>query len=215
VSWSHEQSPPPGWYTDPDGPGQRWWDGERWTDHVSDVEFVLHPPSAYVPQHPVPVRPETPEPAPEVERRRVESPPGLFWALPALVVFMIAGAAGTWVSIAVGGETVRTLGGLEDGGDGWLVVLAALIAAIVLAAWVFERAVLLPVVGAVTGLAAATMALYRLADPSGGEVVTAEVEVTAGWGVWMALVASLAVAGVSIVLALTTGRGTSEGESGT
>jgi hypothetical protein len=136
----------------------------------------------------------------------VESPPGLFWALPALVVFMIAGAAGTWVTIAVGGETVRTLGGLEDGGDGWLVVLAALIAAIVLAAWVFERAVLLPVVGAVTGLGAATMALYRLADPTGGEAITAEVEVTAGWGVWMALIASLAVAGVSIVLALTDRR---------
>lgn len=26
-------APPPGWYTDPDGHGQRWWDGSGWTDH--------------------------------------------------------------------------------------------------------------------------------------------------------------------------------------
>ena len=28
------QAPPPGWYADPQGTGQRWWDGSRWTDHV-------------------------------------------------------------------------------------------------------------------------------------------------------------------------------------
>jgi hypothetical protein len=27
-------SPPAGWYADPDGnPDQRWWDGQRWTEH--------------------------------------------------------------------------------------------------------------------------------------------------------------------------------------
>lgn len=25
--------PPPGWYDDPNGPGERWWDGTRWTEH--------------------------------------------------------------------------------------------------------------------------------------------------------------------------------------
>lgn len=24
----------PGWYQNPDGPGRRWWDGQRWTDHI-------------------------------------------------------------------------------------------------------------------------------------------------------------------------------------
>jgi hypothetical protein len=205
VSWSKEPDPPPGWYTDPDGPGQRWWDGQRWTDHVSDVEFVLHPPAAYVPRHPVPPQPAPVAPAPKLERSRPDSPPALFWALPALVVLMIAGAAGTWMSVAVGGETVRTLGGLEEGGDGWLVVLAALVATVVLAAWVFERVILLPIVGMITGLGSASMALYRAVDPAAGEVVTADVEVTSGWGVWLALVASLAVAGVSAGLALATG----------
>ena len=27
------QQPPAGWYEDPDGPGQRWWDGTAWTEH--------------------------------------------------------------------------------------------------------------------------------------------------------------------------------------
>lgn len=202
MSWSHEpDAPPPGWYTDPDGPGQRWWDGERWTDDTSDTEFVLHPPSAYEPSYPVPPEPEPAPPAVELEPRRPPSPPGIFWALPALVVAMIAGAAGTWVTVDVGGETVGTLSGLEEGGDGWLVVLAALIAAIVLAAWVFERTLLLPVVGAVTGLASAAMALHRALDPAGAETVSSDVGVSAGWGVWLALVASLGLAGVSAALA--------------
>jgi Protein of unknown function (DUF2510) len=30
--------PPGGWHANPDGPGLRWWDGERWTDQIH------HPP---------------------------------------------------------------------------------------------------------------------------------------------------------------------------
>jgi hypothetical protein len=29
---------PAGWYDDPSGPGLRWWDGERWTEHVHTAE---------------------------------------------------------------------------------------------------------------------------------------------------------------------------------
>lgn len=32
---SSPQAPPPGWYPDPGGVGLRWWDGTRWTHHVS------------------------------------------------------------------------------------------------------------------------------------------------------------------------------------
>ena len=201
MSWSQQSgTPPPGWYTDPDGPGQRWWDGERWTEHVSDVAFVLHPPAAYVPEQPAPDPVAPPPPAAALERSAPPAPPALFWALPALVVAMIAGAAGTWVSVAVDDQTVATLGGLEEGGDGWLVVLAAAIAALVLSVWVFERTILLPIVGVVTGLASATMALYRAADPARGHALGGGVDVSAGWGVWVALLASLALAAVSSAL---------------
>ena len=27
--------PPPGWYPDPEGQGQRWWDGTHWTDRLA------------------------------------------------------------------------------------------------------------------------------------------------------------------------------------
>jgi len=30
--------PPPGWYTNPTGPGQRYWDGQRWTDSYSQTQ---------------------------------------------------------------------------------------------------------------------------------------------------------------------------------
>lgn len=29
------QIPPAGWYADPEGAGLRWWDGQRWTEHLS------------------------------------------------------------------------------------------------------------------------------------------------------------------------------------
>jgi hypothetical protein len=29
-------APPPGWYQDPDGQGQRWWDGTQWTEHAQN-----------------------------------------------------------------------------------------------------------------------------------------------------------------------------------
>jgi len=32
-STSPPQSPPAGWYRDPEGSGLRWWDGARWTEH--------------------------------------------------------------------------------------------------------------------------------------------------------------------------------------
>ncbi len=28
-------TPPPGWYPDPSGAGQRYWDGTAWTEHTA------------------------------------------------------------------------------------------------------------------------------------------------------------------------------------
>src|SRR3954464_12275107 len=32
------QTTPPGWYPDPQGPGQRYFDGEQWTEHRSGAQ---------------------------------------------------------------------------------------------------------------------------------------------------------------------------------
>ncbi len=52
------QLPAPGWYPDPAGAGQRWWDGERWTEQVGD------PPLAPMSQ-PDPLLPSSPAAAPQ------------------------------------------------------------------------------------------------------------------------------------------------------
>lgn len=33
TSGAGPQQPPAGWYDDPEGAGQRWWDGSAWTEH--------------------------------------------------------------------------------------------------------------------------------------------------------------------------------------
>ena len=43
AQWNSALSPA-GWYQDPVGPAQRWWDGQRWTDHVnSAIPGIAHP----------------------------------------------------------------------------------------------------------------------------------------------------------------------------
>ena len=48
----HGGAPSPGWYADPEGNGHRWWDGQRWTEHLqpaapahAQVATMVHPPS--------------------------------------------------------------------------------------------------------------------------------------------------------------------------
>ena len=43
------QNPPPGWYQNPEGPGQRYWDGIRWTDQYAQAPV---PPAPQVPSQP-------------------------------------------------------------------------------------------------------------------------------------------------------------------
>jgi hypothetical protein len=63
-------TPPAGWYTNPSGPGRRYWDGEAWTEHIDESIPVApyqsapsaappptgqaYPPPANVPGHPPP-----------------------------------------------------------------------------------------------------------------------------------------------------------------
>jgi hypothetical protein len=56
-------TPEAGWYVNPSGPGRRYWDGERWTDHVDDSAptqaqyaspSISAPPPPPPPQYPGP-----------------------------------------------------------------------------------------------------------------------------------------------------------------
>ena len=40
------QGPAPGWYSDPQGPGQRYWDGTQWTEHRAPAAPGPPPPQA-------------------------------------------------------------------------------------------------------------------------------------------------------------------------
>jgi len=76
--------PPPGWYPDPTGPGLRWWDGYRWTEHAQ----AATPPAA--PAAP-PLAPGAPLPSgvPEIHKQK-------WWHIPLLVVLGVASTLG-WV----------------------------------------------------------------------------------------------------------------------
>jgi hypothetical protein len=74
--------PPPGWYQDPSGPGLRWWDGTRWTEHHQAAVPLL-------PAPPVPPFPGTPPlgPVPAVPQQK-------WWHIPLLVALGVLSTLG-------------------------------------------------------------------------------------------------------------------------
>ncbi|MEJ7702505.1 MAG: DUF2510 domain-containing protein [Geodermatophilaceae bacterium] len=67
--------PQAGWYADPAGtPGQRWWDGQRWTEHV-------HPPPPVQVSDPGRVQRQVQEQARAVPTSAAAAPcsPSRFW----------------------------------------------------------------------------------------------------------------------------------------
>ncbi len=69
-------STPAGWYDDPAGPGQRWWDGAAWTEHR---QAAAPPP-----------QPLAYQPAPAACPRNPQATAGLVLGIVALVVNTLA-----------------------------------------------------------------------------------------------------------------------------
>jgi len=66
--------PPPGWYPDPSGtPGNRWWDGQRWTEHVQQAQ-------------PAPVQVQQAPPQPQPGQYGGPPPRSVLFEQPTLVV---------------------------------------------------------------------------------------------------------------------------------
>lgn len=168
---------PAGWYPNPQGPGQRWWDGAQWTDHYS-----------------APASPQTTAAASSTTR------PGSFWIAVGGLAAMVIGAFGPWVT-ALGGAV--SVNGTSGGRDGWLLLGAALIAGAFLLTY-FTRGITSRLTGtAVFAVLGGLVCVVDLVDISNryANVLGTNVQVAdPGWGIYLGLAGSAALAVAAVVL---------------
>jgi hypothetical protein len=170
----------PGWYDDPHaGGGKRWWDGAQWTDHVA---------------------------APTAPAARAEPHPPARLAVAAIAalsgVLLIVGSIGTWVSVQTTGplHIGATRGGLDR--DGAITLALAILCLILIGVWAARLGppparIAVAAVAAFLGLLGVIIAIADIADvQSNGSAI---VEASAGWGLWLCLVASVALLGTMVV----------------
>jgi hypothetical protein len=177
-------STPAGWYPDPGGSAQqRYWDGTQWTEHYA-------PAAGYPQQQPGYAQPKAP----------VGPAPSLWWAVPTLAVLTLIGCAGKWVAASFNGEEVKSETGLS-GGDGFLTLVAVLIALGLMIGWRQNRSKGLAIGAAVLAAIAALFPLIYIIDPSSGAEAIIEPDWSRGWGLWPAFLGSLALSAVCAALA--------------
>jgi hypothetical protein len=124
-------------------------------------------------------------------------PKSVWWALGSLVP-MAVGAFGPWVTVE--GLTIH---GTDDGRDGWAVLGAAGIAGIALALFLHYRRRWLAIIALLAGLAGVGTTAYDIQDINGfasDSLLFTEVDVSAEWGIYVALAGSISLALASIGL---------------
>jgi hypothetical protein len=124
-------------------------------------------------------------------------PKSVWWALGSLVP-MAVGAFGPWVTVE--GLTIH---GTDDGRDGWVVVGAAAVAGLALVFFLRFPRGWLAVITLLAALAGVGTTAYDIQDINGfasGSLLFAEVDVSAEWGIYVALVGSISLALASIGL---------------
>jgi hypothetical protein len=109
---------------------------------------------------------------------------------------MIIGAVGTWATADLAAGISISVNGTDSGHDGVIVVVCA--ALLILAALVRNKA--LRILGIVAAVAAAATCIYDLVDIQD----TTGIEV--GWGLWVALIASVVAVVDAVVLMVVSGR---------
>ena len=190
----------PGWYQDPSAPsGQRWWDGNSWTDHVQ--QQAAAPQAQALATAPAGPAPAIARPA----QQRGPYPPARI-ALAGIagfaILLLIVGSIGTWVEASSTGSFgfSATRGGLDR--DGAITLTLAILSLILVAVWAVRigpasARIALAAVAAFFGLIAVLVSIADVVDvQTGGSSI---IETSAGWGLWLCLVASLALLGAMLV----------------
>lgn len=116
---------------------------------------------------------------------------------------MIVGSVGPWAKVAI-----FTVNGTDDGKDGWIVLVAAVVAALLLVGMLLTRRRPFAIVSVIVGLIGAGTSGYDIHDINStasahnlpGDLVSTQ------WGIWVALVGSISLAIASVALWLETRR---------
>jgi Protein of unknown function (DUF2510) len=229
------QPPPAGWYQDPRGQGQRYWDGRQWTEHTHPAPAQQAAPAQQrqapaqrapaqqrqapaqqqapaqrqAPAQARPVAPQAPVAGAPLAGRPakpvVPIPPAL-WAAFVALVLMIIGGFGPYAKVL---DRITINGTSENAGDGWVVIGLAVIAGIFLAVWFANRARWQFIVAAVLGALSTIACIIDIVDindvASSGLFGGADVADPA-WGLYLATFGSLLLAITAGIAAATVRR---------
>jgi hypothetical protein len=133
-------------------------------------------------------------------------PKTLWWAVGSIVL-MLVGAVGPWAKVL----GIVTVNGTDDGKDGWIVVGAAAVAAIVIGFFVRWPRRWLLALSILAGIAGAATAAYDINDinslaPSSDSLFGSVDVVDIGWGIYLALISSISLIVASIAMWIATRR---------
>jgi hypothetical protein len=188
---------PPGWYPDPSGTGgQRYWDGTQWTGQTAPPPIQPPGPAYGYPPGAFDHAPGL-APAPIV----VAPAPAFWWIVPIGFVLLLIGSVGPWISVDL---PVPNKGGLDHDGP-WLLGFDA-VALVLLVIWRFTGHRWLAITSIPFTLFIAIAAIADLADVNGLE--SGLVDASAGWGLYVAVVAAVLLAIASLVLSFWPNRRT-------
>jgi len=207
-----DQNAPAGWYPDGSG-GNRWWDGTQWTEHFQAAQ-VTAPTPAPTPEPVFPAQFSTAQAtqtAPAYSAAPAATATGP--KEPVLVsdhISLAALAAASAVLVLIGSLTPwATYGdlsasGTDDGKDGVITLICALLAVGTVAATTFLVAGVPRIVAqwatVVLGLAVVVIAIIDIFDINDTDPLSV------GWGLWLVLLAGIAVTVVGVLLALLRGH---------
>jgi hypothetical protein len=131
-------------------------------------------------------------------KNAIRALPKTFWWSVASLLVMVVGAFGPWAEV----EDLITIHGTDGGRDGWVIVGAAVVGALSLLAYARFRRGWLLVLPLLAGLGGAATAAYDISDlesiASSNPFFSSIVKT--GWGLYVALGASISLALASIAL---------------